>query len=207
MPEKKQISSARRIEHSPWIPKGRNDLLRQELVRQAIALIKPKEEARDECQYEITLSDAAIDMALLDDRFATAPKRKQAKKAVRRLASALRRVEIALLGVVNFDLRIPMPIDDDLIRNWREDVELIAKTPSGKLTRESAERKRLAVAEAHRLLEKYGAAITPTRGSNFCRLAALLYGDPRANLRNQCRAHRRSPRHPILEAFQNCPYG
>jgi hypothetical protein len=61
-------------------------------------------------------------------------------------------------------------------------------------TRLNALKKRLAVAEAYQLLQKYGSKrVTATKGSKFCRVAALLYGDPEADLINQCKAYVRDP--------------
>jgi len=48
--------------------------------------------------------------------------------------------------------------------------------------------KKLAAArEAHNLLQQFHKKIAATKGSPFCKLAALLYGKPRANLQYNCR--------------------
>ena len=65
--------------------------------------------------------------------------------------------------------------------------ERYASEPSSNLAR-SAHKKRLAAQEALWLMRKYRIDIVTTKGGTFCRLAALLYGKPRADLVNHCRA-------------------
>ena len=173
-------------------------------VHAAIALIRPRAEHLEDCEFEVRYSHNIIQYTLRLNRFATALKRKEPKKLVGRLAAALRRAELAILDLADLNAPIPTPIRVGMLREWREKLERIATSPSGSTTRELAERKRLAVSEAHRLLERYDAHISVERNSNFCRLAALLYGNTRVNLQNQCRVHRRNRNH-ILDALSNLP--
>jgi hypothetical protein len=53
--------------------------------------------------------------------------------------------------------------------------------------RPSAEEKRLASWAALFLFETCSMTPVTTKGSKFCRLAAVLYGDPRADLQHHCR--------------------
>lgn len=57
-----------------------------------------------------------------------------------------------------------------------------------------SEPKRDAAKQAYRLLREYGEPPTTSRNGQFCRLAAVLYGDPEANLQPYCvrvaKAHR-----------------
>jgi hypothetical protein len=96
------------------------------------------------------------------------------------------------------------------LREWRERFEVFGGKPTfagslfnhQDLTRRlgrpkpSAERfrrKRQAAAAAASLLKSHGLPLTATRKSSsteasvFCRVAAALFGDPRANLYHQCR--------------------
>lgn len=50
--------------------------------------------------------------------------------------------------------------------------------------------KKLAAAQAIRLMRKYKLDVTTAKDSDFCRLAALLAGEPKADLRRYCRAAR-----------------
>ncbi len=74
---------------------------------------------------------------------------------------------------------------------WRERVQAFATYPLGP-PKPSATRfveKHLAAAAAASLLDRIGLRVTVTRHkSTFCRLAAVLYGNKRADLFHQCRA-------------------
>ena len=52
----------------------------------------------------------------------------------------------------------------------------------------SAVAKRVAAEEAALLLERAGIPLALRRGGKFCRLAAVLYGDERADLFHHCAA-------------------
>ena len=62
-----------------------------------------------------------------------------------------------------------------------------ARQPSSKTAR-NAFKKRLAAEEAVWLLRKYGVDLTSSKEGAFCKLGALLYGKPQADLQRQCRA-------------------
>ena len=81
--------------------------------------------------------------------------------------------------------------------------EELRSAPSGKLMRKGAEEKRRAVHCAHALLTKYNKseAGNATKGSRFCKLAALLYGTP-VDLHHQCLAALRSF---VKNGVQNSP--
>jgi hypothetical protein len=51
----------------------------------------------------------------------------------------------------------------------------------------SAEKKLIAAEQAHRLLRQFNKKISTTKGSAFCRLAALLHGKPKADFQYPCR--------------------
>ncbi len=51
----------------------------------------------------------------------------------------------------------------------------------------NADEKRLAVRAGLYLIEKHGIKPTTTKTGKLCKLAAVLYGDPRADLQHQCR--------------------
>jgi hypothetical protein len=165
-------------------------------TRRAIELIKPKERERDACRYDVETTLASIDYfnskRLVDSNFKT----KRAKKAAERLASALRRVDTALKDKnLDFFLMRHFPFSRDQVLDWISRCEFAWKFPSGKKGIQlKAEKKQIAVSEAHSLMKQYGAHIKTAKGSDFCRLAALLFGELEADLHNQCRAALREKR-------------
>ena len=136
----------------------------------AIELIKPEEQKLANWDVVDTISEIRFQIYL--HNFHASGRKKSAKKAADQLVSALRRVEIALPKLFD-DPHFPIqgfPSDD--LRRWKSIFEKIGKTPPGKLTRIDAMKKRLAVAGAHKLLERHGKEpITATKGGTFCRLA------------------------------------
>jgi hypothetical protein len=169
-------------------------------ISRAVALIRPRgERQHDACRDDIELAifDAWFPLHAL--HAVDHPRTKPAKTAARRLARALRRVEVVLKDkTLDFPIEITASFPRDELLKWGLRCENLAKTPSGRLIRRKAEAKRLAVSEAHSLMSRHGTLDDATKGSRFCRLASLLYettkadGWPDADLANQCRAFLRS---------------
>jgi hypothetical protein len=165
------------------------------LVRRAVELIGPvKQERDDRRRWDVERAFSDNRFALYLEDFKAFARTKSQKKAARQLVSALRRVEIALPKLFDDHRFPPRGFPSHELKKWQSIFTKIAKTPSGTLTRVGAKRKHLAVAEACKLLKRYDKRITATTRSKFCQLAALLYGDPEANLTNQCKAHVRALR-------------
>jgi hypothetical protein len=167
-----------------------------EQVRRAIALIMPEARWQDACREDVEMAIVELDLDVHQLRSDFHLRTKPAKRAAKRLALALRRVEVVLKDQ-NHDASVYMFFPRTELLKWTARCEEIAETPSGKTKRKIAEAKRLAVSKARGLLFKHGAsdaADDATRGSRFCRLAALLYGDPNIELHNQCRVLLRESR-------------
>lgn len=162
-------------------------------VSRALSLIKPKAELRDDCGEVVTTALIEIEFIVEQDRATSRPRTKEAKKAAGRLASALERIEVVLKDR-SLDFYIKMFFPKAELLKWKLKCQELAKTTSGKLVRTNAYKKRLAVGDAYRLMTSYGGRAVATKDSNFCRLAALLYGDPKADLHNQCRSFLREKR-------------
>jgi hypothetical protein len=113
--------------------------------------------------------------------------RKDGKIAAGRVAKALRRLEVVLK---NKDLeafvRDRFPLSESELRQWREHCEAITRIKLPKPARRDGVEKQLAAAEAAFLLESHGLPLSVTRRGRFCRLAAVLFGDTRADLHHQC---------------------
>jgi hypothetical protein len=164
------------------------------LADDAVELIKPIEQELYECRCGVEDAFKEIGYALYLERFWATTSTKSQKKAAEQFASALRRIEIALPELFN-DPDFPVRgFPKAELLKWRPILEEIGDSRSRKRPQMNALKKRLAVAEAHQLLQKYGSRrVTATKNGEFCRLAALLYGDPKADLINQCKAYIRVP--------------
>jgi hypothetical protein len=148
---------------------------------------------RDVCRTDVEDSLWDISFALFIENFYAFGRTKADKGQARQIAKALRRVDDLVRGFnkPNFPL-VGFPFDE--LRKWKHVFAKMGEKPSEESTRLNALKKRLAVAEAYQLLQKYGSKrVTATKGGKFCRLTALLYGDPEADLINQCKAHIRAP--------------
>jgi hypothetical protein len=165
-----------------------------DLVRRALSLIEPERQWHDACIEDIEMAIVELQLDVSQLRNDTIHNNsKLAKRAARRLADALRRVEVVLKDK-NLDASVHLSFPRNKLRGWIERCDEKARTPSRKSKRTTAEAKRLAVMRACLLLFKHGtsgAADDAARGSRFCRLAALLYGDPKVDLHNQCAAYLR----------------
>jgi hypothetical protein len=153
-----------------------------QVVDRAVELIAPGD--FDECREAVKDLIAENGVALANRM--PRSKTKAARKAAGRVASALRRLEVALK---NENLNSGVWAMLSPVVAWRPLCEEIAKPPSGKKEpRWGAEEKRIAVRMARQLMLRFSREkISSKPKSSFCKLAALLYGKPSADLSNQCR--------------------
>ncbi len=164
----------------------------------ALALIKPGAGRHEECRRDFEERVAEIQL-MFANADAIRPPNKATRKATERLADALHRIEVVLKNEnLPIDVKLLFPLDQ--IRKWRERCDDPSKSRTAKkskpwLNELRAEKKRQAVMCAYVLIRKYGklgAAEDANRGSNFCKLAALICDYPNAatntDLSNQCRA-------------------
>jgi hypothetical protein len=154
---------------------------------------------RDACQMDVEASLWDIGYALFIENFYAFGSTKADKRKARQIAKALRRVLVLVRGFNKPDFPlVSFPFVE--LTKWKRGFGKMEETPSGKNTRMKSLNKRLAVAEAYHLLQKYGSKrVTATKGGKFCRLAALLHGDPQADLINQCKAYIRAPKRTAAE--------
>jgi hypothetical protein len=149
--------------------------------------------ARDVCRTDVEDALEDISFALLIENFYAFGRTKADKMKARHIAKALRRVDDLVSGFQKPKLYLAgFPFEE--LRKWKRVFAKMEVIPSGKITRLNALKKRLAVAEAYQLLQKYSSErIRAVKGSKFCKLAALLYGHPEVDLINQCKAYIRAP--------------
>ena len=161
----------------------------------AIRLISPKSKQREACRGD-------VETALIELEFVLTPLQphlrrgtKAARLAANRLVKALHRVEV-ILKDKHLDPFACLFMSEP-VRRWRDQFEKISKALPSTQPRLKSYSKVLAVSEAHTLMCKYSTAEQAKdtkRRSRFCQLAALLYGNPHADLHNQCRAALRKKR-------------
>lgn len=168
-------------------------------VRRAMALIKPAAARREECLSH--LETAIVDLEYINAQ-ERKPPFKDTKRAVKRLADALVRVEHALKNKdLPWDVHKFFPHAET--SEWRTKMKqaAAAKAPV-KLSRKAAavnatvKPSRKAAAAKHRAVRAalslmyYSSVPDTAKGRCFCELAALLYGERNANLVKQCKAAR-----------------
>jgi hypothetical protein len=158
-----------------------------------------KDSARDICRMDAEDALRDIGFALFVENFRAFSRTKADKRRARQIAKALRRVDDLVRSFNNPDFPlVGFPFDE--VRKWKRVFTEMAMTPSKGTTRLNALKKRLAVAEAYQLLQKYESKrVTATKRGKFCRLATLLYG-AEADLINQCKAYIRA-RTPTAAAY------
>jgi hypothetical protein len=132
-------------------------------------------------------------------RLSGPPLKKHDKKAARALAATLYRAERILACRDMQTLLDFFEYEEWLVdlKRFRKGLEEIADLKLGqpKPSTARSDLQREAAAAAAQLLEKHGLRPTATRKTSkqqvsvFCRLAAVLYGDPRADLYHHCRTH------------------
>jgi hypothetical protein len=165
---------------------------RPEIVRRAVRLI-----GNEACAADIGYTLNVLEVAQTKIEFRS----KSSKKAAERFSVALRKVRstakrlLANLRYTMFaewaDKRDPFDNGDQsfarAITRLLQAADRYASEPSSKLAR-GDHKKHLAAQEALWLMRKYRIDILTTKGGTFCKLAALLYGKPRADLEHHCRA-------------------
>lgn len=114
---------------------------------------------------------------------------KEQKVASRKFAIALQRLEPALKNAP-WCVTVGFPLDEADLRHWREKADTAAATKLGRPD-PSNRAAQSAVRTAAALLRKYRQPLNVTRCGKFCRLAAIIYGDARADLFRQCQAYKR----------------
>jgi hypothetical protein len=122
--------------------------------------------------------------------FARSNKRRPQGKA----AVALRRLKIAFKSEhLPCSVKAGFPMDELDFEVWRDRFEAAANKKLGRPDRTDFGKRRAAEAAA-RLLQTHNLPVKASRRGKFCRLAALIYGDEKADLFRQCRAYKQMTR-------------
>jgi hypothetical protein len=155
------------------------------LIGDIVKLLRPKEQERDACRDDVARVTLHVACANALMRAKDQGSTKPGKRAAGQLASTLRRIDAvlknpALDSMLRAFVRAQTPADKS--KELARSAEHFMTAPSGKLTRKTAEEKRLAIEQAHALMIKYSPseADNAGRGSRFCKISAALYGKPAA---------------------------
>jgi len=185
-------------------------------IEKAVDLIRPSASDVARCQEAVETTFNLLELDKLNRERLTAPGSKEAKARTRRLNAALRRVELAAEELYksfpalcfeifanrddaldkfeaehNNALIGPAMLDKGVYDQFVSDVkhffERSQKYADAATGRSSPMTYRAAL-YAWVLLRDYSPhPVVTTQGGTFCRLSALLYGDPKADLHHQCR--------------------
>ena len=158
-----------------WLPELRRR--RQKQIDDAVAIIDPRQHQQEACREDVERESLRlfVSVGMMIDGRTT----KQGKAAIGGLAKALGWLQAALanphLDGIVAAATVTRHISLEEIMDGIGYCEELQGAPSGKLMRKDAETKRRAVDCAHALLTKYNKreAGNATRGSSFCKLAAL----------------------------------
>lgn len=176
-------------------------------IRAALKLIKPKASSRDDCIAEIAYSLDLISVELANLSATIINTTKKGKSATSKVAAALRRLQTALNNP-DLDLRFELFFPHSEIDKWLAVCDEIKTTPTRE-ARSTDPKHLLAAREALSLLSGYAPdrdkAIATTRGGRFCKLAAVLAGDPDADLHHVCRAARSGDLRAMLRKHISAP--
>lgn len=180
----------------------RAPLTDEQIVRQAVKLIgrlglRGRVLGEGSCREEVEHEVAWMQFDVTSRRHSLWNESKQAKGANEKMAAALWRVEAAHKSEhLEPIFKNMFPVKT--VQKWRRHFEAAAATPSRKAAPSAKIKKQAAARHALNLLDRYNLrdgrsvwATTTRNKSLFCRLAAVLYGDPTADLQHYCRAELR----------------
>jgi hypothetical protein len=161
------------------------------IAQQIVALIDPDKDRRNECMIRAQLSVRTGTARRADLPWMFHSGTKRAKRAATRLCKALDRLQDVLADPdLAEDLRPggrwSVAVEAKRLARWRqqagEDRTTTLTVPRGDMLLKVS-----AAESAYRLHQRFKKKIVMTKGSTFCRVAALLYGKPKANMQNACR--------------------
>jgi hypothetical protein len=160
--------------------------------------IGPDHPRRAECVNAVHVALLMVGGTAKDMQRASQRKGKPGKRAAERLHKALEDLQRALqdpnlpldlfqIGSAVPGTAFPHGISLYDLARWIEHVNEARTKADKKRYPYKALKKMTAAEEAHHLLQQFNKKVSAKKGSAFCRLAALLYGQPRANLQWRCR--------------------
>ena len=159
---------------------------RTDTVHRAVALIGPDEHRRTECVNAVHVALSMVGGHAKDLQRHSQRRGKPGKPAAERLRKALKDLQRAI-GDPNLSDELRQIISPHDLARGIEHVNATRIKADEKRYPYKASVKNMAAELAYGLLRQFNRKISITKGSVFCKLAALLYGEPRANLQWTCR--------------------
>jgi len=158
------------------------------IVQRAVALIDPGEDEklRAQCKNAVHVALSMTRGSAKDIQRVAQRRGKPGKQAIARLYKVLQDLERAI-GNPNLSRDLQRVISPDDLASMINRVNEERITTDKQRYPYKASKKLAAAEEAHHLLQQFHKKISMTKGSAFCKLAALLYGEPHANLQWTCR--------------------
>jgi hypothetical protein len=182
--------------------------MRKLRVSRAVALIGPDEHLRTECVNAVHIALIEIVGTDADLRRMFLSRTKRGKRAAHQLEKTLQRLRDVLNDTnIPESLRSLFPAkkhpDPDVfvwpqnpryqqvatmlwLKLWMHRAESVRSKTGRPKFHFAAEKKLIAAEQAHSLLQQFDRDISVSKGSTFCRLAALLHGTPKANFQRPC---------------------
>jgi hypothetical protein len=198
-PEKK--SGQAHIENEQ-VPKW--GLINAEQVGRIVRLVKPKPKELEACREDVERITFQLSYENALHRELEKRRTKKGARALTKLGTLIRGFTIALKdedldSKIAFEVGAVFPSIEDLKRLSNTYLRLAEtnKPGRGKSPRKKTKAKREAIARAHALLVKYRTPVVANDAKNnslFCKLAAVLYGEPSANVSIQCQEYIRDNR-------------
>src|SRR5262245_36078557 len=159
---------------------------RQNVVQKAVDLIDPDESRRVECFNAVHVALTGLNASEADLRRMW----DRNSKDGRRMAAQVEKTIKKLLDLLD-DPTAPnfhkQAETKPLLRHWQRRAGSEARDKIAPPFRFSAQKKLTAAAQAYFLLRQFDRETSATEGSDFCKLAALLYGTPKAKFQSACR--------------------
>jgi hypothetical protein len=155
-------------------------------VHRAVALIGPDEHLRAECVNAVHIALTNVGEYAQYMQQDSQRRGNPGKRALARFHKWLRDGQ-KLTQDPNLSNEMRQIISPAALARWIELVNEERTKTGGKRYPYKAQKKLSAAVEAHHLLEQFNKKITAEKRSTFCKLAALLYGEPRASLQWACR--------------------
>jgi hypothetical protein len=158
-------------------------MTRDQQLKTALQVLAPPRDRREECVKGIVDALNTI-QSVTEHRTANRNwASKGTKDKIKIFLAKLKALQAALNN-------LPPPYQGLALRGVDLKEEIAAcerwRAPSFGKPKRTANKQHLAAFEARELLQRYGHPITTTKTGQWCKLSAILFGDPSANLFHSC---------------------
>jgi hypothetical protein len=159
-------------------------LTREERVQEAVKIIRECKGIKpDSCEGSVVNILDWLEAVCTGSSALRRVSSKETRRADEQVVAWLRRGVILLNNLYLWPVGFEKFRDE--VKRWADMYEAERNRPVGK-PKPSAYAKRFAAEAALHLCDEFGVKLTKTKRGAFCRLAAVLYGDRRADLQKHC---------------------